>query len=261
MAKFYPLFSSSKGNVSYIGTQQEGILVDAGASCKKIMEKLSCNAIDQKAVRGIFITHVHNDHVKGLKVLSKKLQVPVYASETTLRLLKSEQQIPEEVKTVSVDTNAVECGGCAVTAFPTTHDCPGSTGYRIHTSDNRNCAVCTDLGVITPEVKHALKGCDMVLLEANYDVSLLWNGQYPIELKKRITSRFGHLSNEDSAKLAEYLIESGTTRLLLGHLSQNNNTPLIAAQTVTDRLKAFRQNFDYLLGIAPVETNGGAVIF
>jgi phosphoribosyl 1,2-cyclic phosphodiesterase len=141
------------------------------------------------------------------------------------------------------------------------HDAPGSVGYRIHTSDDKLCAVCTDLGVVTPQVKNALTGCDMVLLEANYEPSLLWNGSYPPELKHRITSEYGHLSNQDSAQFADYLIRSGTTRLLLGHLSPHNNTPLLASKTVSEGLHDLRVNYDYLLGIAPVEATGGAVIF
>ena len=94
MAKFYPLFSSSSGNASFIGSHKEGVLVDAGASCKKILSSLACNAIDSSAVKGIFITHTHSDHVKGLKVLSNKLKVPVFGSETTLEVLEHKELIP-----------------------------------------------------------------------------------------------------------------------------------------------------------------------
>lgn len=261
MAKFYPLFSSSKGNASFVGAKSKGILIDAGVSCKKILNALSCNDIDKKAVKGVFITHTHSDHVQGLKVLLKYLKIPVYGSETTLEMLSHQDYIPPDIQLCPINTNAVECADCQITAFPTMHDAPGSVGYRIRTSDNSLCAVCTDLGVVTPQVKKALTGCDMVLLEANYDVSMLWNGQYPYDLKCRISSNYGHLSNQDSAQFADYLIRSGTTRLLLGHLSPHNNTPLLASRTVTEGLHDFRLNFDYLLGIAPTEAAGGAVIF
>jgi len=261
MAKFYPLFSSSSGNASFIGSKSEGILVDAGASCKKILNALNCNEIQKSAVKGIFITHTHSDHIKGLKVLSKQLKAPVYGSQTTLEILEHGGHLLPDVPAVPIDTRAVSCGGCEITAFPTMHDASGSCGFHIHTADNKHCAVCTDLGIVTPEVKTALKGCDMILLEANYDPSLLWNGIYPIELKRRITSQYGHLSNQDSAQFADFLIRNGTTRLLLGHLSPHNNTPNLAAQTVVQNLHDFKQNIDYLLGIAPVETAGGAVVF
>lgn len=262
MAKFYPLFSSSQGNVSYIGTKQAGILIDAGESCKRILEALSCNDLSPNAMQGIFITHTHSDHIKGLKVLAGKCRVPIYGSQTTLEMLIHDGHIPSGIETIPINGHTViACGDCEVTAFPTMHDAPGSCGYRIHTSDDKHCAVCTDLGIVTDEVKSALKGCDMVLLEANYEPDMLWQGNYPLQLKRRIVSEYGHLSNQDSAALSDYLIRSGTTRLLLGHLSPHNNTPYMAASVTVRYLQDFIQNTDYLLGVAPVRTQGGAVIF
>ncbi|MDE6004963.1 MAG: MBL fold metallo-hydrolase [Oscillospiraceae bacterium] len=261
MAKFYPLFSSSKANASYIGNQNSGILIDAGASCKKILESLACNHLTPKSIQGIFITHTHSDHIKGLKTLLNKLHVPVYASETTLEILIQQGKIPAHIKTIAIHSEIISCGNCEIKAFPTMHDAEGSCGYQIHTSDDKYCAVCTDLGIVTPEVRQALCGCDMILLEANYEPDMLWQGAYPIEIKRRIASEYGHLSNQDSAEFANDLIRSGTTRLLLGHLSPNNNTPDLAVSAVINFLQEFQLNIDYLLGVAPVETQGGAVIF
>lgn len=261
MAKFYPLFSSSSANASYIGGRNAGILVDAGASCKKLLEALDRNGLQQSSVRGIFITHTHSDHVKGLRVLLGKLKVPVYATSQTLEKLIHDGNIPAGVQTETVETVAISCGDCEITAFPTMHDAQGSCGYRIHTADDKYCAVCTDLGVVTPEVRDAVQGCEMVLLESNYDPLMLRNGMYHPDLKRRIMSEYGHLSNEDSAQFAQYLVHSGTTRLLLGHLSPHNNTPELAAQAAYTGLREFTNGLDYLLGIAPVETQGGAVIF
>lgn len=261
MAKFYPLFSSSSANASYIGGRNAGILVDAGASCKKMLEALERNGLQKQCVQGIFITHTHSDHVKGLRVLLGKLRVPVYATVQSLEKLIHDGQIPAGIDTIPIDTGAVSCGDCEITAFPTMHDAAGSCGYRIHTADDKFCAVCTDLGVVTPEVRAAVTGCDMVLLESNYDVQMLRTGPYHPDLKRRIMSEYGHLSNDASAQLADYLVHNGTTRLLLGHLSPHNNTPEKAAAAAYEGLKNYTSGMDYLLGIAPVETQGGAVIF
>ena len=261
MAKFYPLFSSSSGNASFIGSEKGGILIDAGVSCKRIVDALGRNSIPKEAVQGIFITHTHSDHTTGLKVLSKKLRVPVYGTQETLAQLCAKGAVPEETQTIPIDTRAIACGGCEIYAFPTMHDAPGSCGYRVHTADGKLCAVCTDLGVVTDAVRDAVTGCDMVLLEANYDPEMLVTGPYPPELKGRIMSDYGHLSNPDSAAFADHLVGTGTTRILLGHLSPHNNTQTLAASTVLGGLSRFTQGMDYLLGIAPVESPGGAVIF
>ena len=260
-AKFYPLFSSSSGNSSYIGDEHSGILVDVGASCKKILETLQYNQIPKKAVRGIFITHTHSDHIKGLKVLEKQLNVPVYATEPTLQKLLADGHISESVSVVKMENTAVSCADFEVTAFPTMHDAKGSCGFRIQTAENKSCAVCTDLGIVTEEVRNAVKGCDMILLESNYDPDMLIRGSYLPELKIRIQSDHGHLSNQDSAAFAAELVRSGTTRILLGHLSPNNNTQYLAAKSALEGLAEFEKGVDYLLGIAPTESQGGAVIF
>ncbi|MGN0613283.1 MAG: MBL fold metallo-hydrolase, partial [Porcipelethomonas sp.] len=141
------------------------------------------------------------------------------------------------------------------------HDTVRSCGYRIKTSDGRACAVCTDLGHVTETVRENITGCDLVLLESNYDEKLLRNGPYPYYLKERIRSDHGHLSNVDCAQQAAELIRTGTTQLILGHLSQENNTPYKADQTVEEGLSEFVRNRDYILEVAPVETTGKMVVF
>lgn len=143
------------------------------------------------------------------------------------------------------------------------HDAPGSCGYRFELPDGQTCAVCTDLGCVTPEVEKGVLGADLVLLEANYDPKMLRYGPYPASLQERIRGKYGHLSNGDSAGTAEMLIEHGTTRLILGHLSEKNNTMPLAQQTVLEHLQeqGMRRNRDFLLQVASPEGLEQAVIF
>ena len=156
---------------------------------------------------------------------------------------------------------AIACADSEICCFNTPHDTIQSCGYRIRTGDDKLCAVCTDLGHITQEVDEALNGCRLVLLESNYDESMLRSGPYPLYLKQRILSPNGHLSNDSCAAQVRSLIERGTTYFILGHLSPENNHPHVADNTTRDALDGYERGRDYLLGVAPMETKGGAVIF
>ncbi len=261
MARIYPLFSSSSGNAHFIGTPSGGVLIDAGVSYKRLVAALRLNGIEPEAVRAIFITHDHSDHINGLRVFSKCCKAPVYATFGTLSYLRNQGILDRGIER-EIGDEGVEAGGFFVTAFRTPHDAPGSVGYRIHTPDGKSCAVCTDLGHVTEEIDRRISGCDLVLIESNYDEDMLKNGPYPYPLKKRIASPTGHLSNADSAREVRRLIESGTRRIVLGHLSRENNTPAVAERTLLDILGAdFRRNVDYMLSVAPVETSGLSISF
>lgn len=258
MARIYPLFSSSKGNSTYIGTKYEGILIDDGVSFARLKKALEVNELTPDAIKAIFVTHEHSDHTKGLAVLTKKINAPVFAQPLTLEYLRKNCLINSEGFEI---TDSAEICGMKIRCFNTPHDTRESCGYRIELSDGKTVAVCTDLGHVTETVEQALLGTDCVLLEANYDIEMLRNSIYPFHLKTRIFSNNGHLSNPDSGAFAARLIKSGTTRLILGHLSQDNNTPALAESTVQRCLNGFVRNSDYTLDIAPVETSGGYITF
>lgn len=258
MARLYPLFSSSKGNCAYIGTREAGILIDDGVSFSRLKNALEINGLSLGAVRAVFVTHEHGDHVKGLDMLTKKTRIPVFAQGITLEGLLDKGVLHGEY--YELKGGETVCG-MDVECFDTPHDTPQSCGYRVTFGDGKSVAVCTDLGYVTDEVERALLGTDCVLLEANYDIEMLRNGSYPYYLKTRIFGKTGHLSNPDSGEFAARLIKSGTTRLVLGHLSQENNTPQTAEDTVVSCLGEFTRNSDYILNVAPVETSGGFVSF
>ncbi len=251
MAKFCALYSGSSGNCTYIAGGGTAILVDTGVSCKRILTAMADSRLDKETVQGILLTHEHDDHIKGLRVLLKHLKVPVYASAGTLGYLIARGLVTADTRLVEI-TAPTQIGGLEVTPFATPHDGAESLGFVIDTGDGRKIGVATDLGHITQTVDAALSVCDLVLLESNYDEGMLASGPYPYYLKQRIKSPSGHLSNEDCCAQVQRLIQGITTRFVLGHLSQQNNLPLLARQTVLSALEAdgCREGTDYILQVA-----------
>lgn len=263
MARFYSLFSGSKGNASVVRSGGSALLIDAGVSCKQIMCALNERSISPDSINGILITHTHSDHIKGLRVLCKHLSAKIYATEKTMTTLLKEGHITDGSFGGVLCENPENIGDFSVSSFPTEHDAEGSCGFHIDTQEERSCSVCTDLGLVTDTVHNSIKGSDLVLLESNYDPVMLKNGSYPVYLKARIADREGHLSNINCAEEAAALIESGTSRIILGHLSQENNTPHIASSTVKEYLdnKSYSCGTDYLMYTALQNGVKEAVIF
>ena len=194
-------------------------------------------------------------------MLTKHTGIPVYGTKRTLQRLCDTDKISPNSPVIDMIGKAISCAGHELTCFSTPHDAIQSCGYRITTEDGKVCAVCTDVGHITPEVDSALSGCRFVLIESNYDEGMLRHGNYPIYLKERILSPVGHLSNNACGEQVRRMIERGTTHILLGHLSPENNRPDIAYSTVRSYLGGAVSGRDYIMGVAPMETQGGAVIF
>ena len=260
MQKIYPLFSSSKGNSTFIGDKNGGVLIDAGVTCKRLCGALSDNEIDPTSIHGIFITHTHSDHIKGLNVFSKKYKIPIYAQKTNLEIMLSQNVIPDCCEIYEM-ADEVYVGDYCVKSFETHHDTPASCGYRIITPDDHVAVTCTDLGEITDSVEENFADADVILLESNYDEVMLKNGFYPYPLKMRIASEHGHLSNDICSNQLKRLMNDGTYRFILGHLSQENNTPQIAEKFALSALSEYSRNDDYILNIARPEGMGMAVEF
>lgn len=260
MARIYPICSSSTGNCTFIGTKGHGILIDDGCSFSALKGALSMIDTDITDIEAIFITHEHIDHIKGLSVLTKHTNIPIFASSGTIAQLRSsvKNPLPDTARLFDIFKEGYKSAEFEVRAFHTPHDTPESVGYRIN-YNGMDIAVCTDIGTVTQEVEQNLLGCTAVLLESNYDPDMLRrNPNYSPALKRRIASECGHLSNYDAADFAERLIRSGTTRLVLGHLSRENNTPNTAYSCTCAHLQkcGMKQGSDFTLDIAPVVTEG-----
>ncbi len=257
MARFCPLFSGSSGNCSFIGAAGSGILVDAGVSAKRILAALSAREISKEEINAIFITHEHSDHIKGLGVLVKKLDVPIFASPQTLDAVSSCCALPEGARLCAIEKDTA-IGDIIAHRFPTSHDCEGSSGYSFTLPFGQKISVCTDTGIVTEEMRSSISGSNLVLIESNHDLTMLKSGPYPPLLKIRIMSEKGHLSNNECAAALPELLNSGTTSFVLGHLSEHNNTPDLAVAAARGALLGVgaKHNEDYRLFAAPPEGSG-----
>ena len=259
MARFCPLFSSSSGNCIYIGNGDTHILVDAGVSAQRITAALQNIGVAKENLSAVFVTHEHSDHISGLHALLAKTDVPVYLSKGTLSALLERPAISKGLDLREMNAD-VTVGNITAHRFHTSHDCPDSSAYRFSLGNGHNFAVCTDTGVITDEIRKNLTGCDLCLVESNHDVNMLNHGPYPPQLKMRILSDKGHLSNGSCAEELPRLVGEGTTHIILGHLSRHNNLPEVARKAAElSLLKAgLTENMDYRLFVAP--PSGGKLI-
>ena len=227
--QLFSLYSGSTGNAFLIRTPKDAILIDAGKSCKRLCEALAACHTSPEEISAIFVTHEHTDHIGALPVFLKKHPVPVHILEKSAPALRTSLATPPCLRPHKpLYTETV--GSITVSSFPTPHDSAASVGFRITVSDSDGKVACrigyaTDIGHVSAHVEEGLLGCDAVVLESNHDPEMLRTGPYPYPLKQRIASPYGHLSNSDSASFADRLYQSGTKRLMLAHLSQENNTP------------------------------------
>lgn len=218
--------SGSSGNCMLLSNGDTHILIDAGISMRRIESSLRQADLTVRDIGGVLITHEHSDHISGLKMLLKHYEVPVYAPRTiAARLRGMLPEIEDMLNVIPVNT-PFRLEGLSVRAFHTPHDTDESVGYRIE--GRGSFAIATDMGHVTDEVRAGLCGADTVLIESNHDLEMLSYGAYPVYLKRRILSDRGHLSNPDCAALAAYLADNGTSKIILGHLSRENNRPGIA---------------------------------
>ena len=220
--QFASLGSGSSGNATVIRIKDTVLLVDTGFSAKAITERLATLDLTPSDLTAILISHEHSDHIKGLSVLARKHELPVYLTRGSYKRLKDKNLPTVEF----IHPHGSFCVGDAkITPFPVPHDAAEPCQYIIG-DGKRRVAIATDMGFATEYVFEQLTGVDALLLEANYDEAMLMGGSYPWALRKRIDGNYGHLSNDQSARLAAAVEHTGLQKLCLGHLSENNNTPV-----------------------------------
>ncbi len=234
--KLCPIRSSSKGNSTIVFTKDTKILVDCGLSGKVVEEFFAGAGIEGGCLDAIVVTHEHSDHTKGVGIISRKYNIPIFANSATWKAMEKDLgKIAEENKKIFSTGSDFYINDVKVTTFHTSHDAAESVGY-VFEGMGEKVAVATDMGFVSPEIIQAVKGAHTVLLEANYDVNMLDIGPYPYELKRRIKGEKGHLDNCDAAEFAHILAENGTKCLFLGHLSEENNYPMIAYNAVKEQV-------------------------
>jgi phosphoribosyl 1,2-cyclic phosphodiesterase len=225
MIEICALASGSNGNCYYIGTTEDAVLIDAGLSLKQILNRMEARAIDPKKIRALFITHEHGDHIRGARVMGKKLDIPVYMTTGTYT---SAFRTWKPVSYIPVTNNVpVEIG--LFTIFPVlkNHDAAEPTSFRVE-FNGYSVGVFTDIGSPCDNVREHLNKCHALFLEANYDPKLLKEGPYPYYLKVRIDSEVGHMSNNQAFDLLKEHAHPDLQCVFLSHLSAENNTPELA---------------------------------
>lgn len=234
---FCSLYSGSSGNSMFIASERAKILIDAGLPGKKIDAALQEINENPNDLNGIFITHEHSDHIKGVGVLSRKYDIPIYANADTWSAMEQSIGKIKEHNIKIIDKRSItEIEDMNIKAFNIPHDAASPMGYTV-TDGLKSVSVATDFGTFTKEIYDNIKESEVILLESNHDVNMLKFGPYPYPLKRRILSEIGHLSNEDCGSAIVELAKCGLNKqVILGHLSNTNNQPDLAYKTVLNVL-------------------------
>jgi phosphoribosyl 1,2-cyclic phosphodiesterase len=270
MMRMTVLASGSKGNSTLVASSRTRILVDAGLSCRELLKRMQMANEDPASIDALLITHEHQDHVQGVAVLARRLGVPVYFTQAThrawmrwmmpqkrltyaawLALRRQPPRVEESEKTPAEKTEdpcslpgvqyftagtGFSIGDIAVTPFTIPHDAADPVGF-VFEADGVRMAIATDLGYMPPNVKMAIRNCDVLMLESNHDLEMLRDGPYPWSVKQRVMSRVGHLSNDAASDFLEKNYDGNASYVVLAHLSESNNLPELARVTAEKALR------------------------
>ena len=232
---FCPLASGSKGNASVLGTPKGNVLFDAGISAKLLKERLATTGIPLESIQGIIISHEHQDHIAGIKTLSSRYSIPIIANYATAEaIVESIGECPPF--TIFTTGEPFEFLGLEIHPFSVQHDGVDPTAFTVKTGDTK-IGICTDIGFVTGSVRHELRDCHVLYIEANHEPSLVHASSRPEIYKRRVLSRTGHLSNEEAARLICDVAHPGLQKVYLAHLSSECNTHETAKRVVSEFLQ------------------------
>ena len=244
MLNFTSLYSGSSGNCLFVETQNTKILIDAGVSLRKIEKGLESINVEPSDLNAVIITHEHTDHIQSLGNLSKKFDLPVFATSSTFDAMPKQTEKISDTNKKSININEkFSIGDIEILPFQIPHDAVDPCGFTFF-SNNTKISIATDIGHMTNNIIKKIDGSEFILLESNYDCDVLKYTKYPFKLKERIAGPTGHLSNKIAGQTINYLINSGLKKAVLGHLSKESNFPELAYQTVMDEIISSGTNID-----------------
>lgn len=237
MLELCMLASGSSGNAVYVATENTRLLIDAGLSGKRIAAALAEIGADPFALDGLLLSHDHNDHTCGAGIMARRYKIPLYATAPTWEASACKLgPLPQEMCRLLPGHGTYVWNDLTVETFPVPHDAAGPVGF-VFRSGSAAIALATDLGTVTPFIAQRLQGVNALVLEANHDEEMLLQGTYPWPLKKRILGNSGHLSNALAAETLSKIIGPATSHVVLAHLSEQNNMPRLAFDTVCSKLE------------------------
>ncbi|MCL2099782.1 MAG: MBL fold metallo-hydrolase [Oscillospiraceae bacterium] len=248
------LSSGSSGNAVYIGCGQTHILIDAGRSAKALTNLLEGFGVKIGSLSAVFITHEHIDHVSALKILINRTKIPVYMVWESFNNLGEDYKdaLGGVINFIKPGEDKIRLGGLDIQCYPVPHDSAANVGYIISYGDTKAVGVVTDIGYMSKQVIESVCGCKILYIESNHDLEMLKTSSYPEYLKQRIKSKTGHLSNKECAETLPYFIKHGTEKIILYHLSGENNIKELALKESKRSILAAKLNAGTVhLGVAP----------
>lgn len=227
------LSSGSSGNCFYVESNENAILIDAGISAKQIVERLSLINRNPEKIKGIFVTHEHSDHIKGIDVFARQFQIPIFANKKTAEscFLCSDDSLIQKIK----NTEIIKISNLEIQSFSKFHKASDPISFSI--TNDKKISIITDAGFACKNIIENISDSDFLCLESNHDVKMLESGPYPFFLKQWIKSNIGHLSNTQAGLLVLEHASPKLKKIILSHLSQTNNTPKLALQTFNSLIK------------------------